>query len=1047
MKPLIISILFISFFSVPAFAQKSNIIFTDDFQSYHNGSDGSPTWTISKGFWQIVDGKFVQKTREYDCGAMLNLFVNYSFEMSFDFRVIEGDPGAGFFFHSEELKTTDFSHMSRFESNKTMLIGHFMNAGYECTHSARFDQRDFSKWHRLVLHVDQDKKKYDIYLDNFAISQGEPLLFPTGFVGIQSSGGIFEFDNVMLKQLPMKTKTVAMSWLHHFLVTDNNMLIVPDKSRGIVQQLDRDGNLINSFGIPVSQKGQLLQPTSIAQLSNGDFIVGDVGLHRINLFDKKGNWKNSAGYFGTGAEQLNLPADIDVDENDNIFVADEGNNRVQVWDRDLKVFTEFGKKELDHPVAVAVKNEKIFVVNNGMHQVEIYSWKNSKAAWQSDFNFGGGVGREILIINEKIYLSVGNEIRRYNQQGEFLNAFTGNSISGIFPYGLAADNEGQIYAADFRTGKIFILDQELSDPEPKVTFPSQTQTEVKLVTPKETAVAFRITRKDGIVYNVASGRNTEHLFQIDGLRPSTTYHVEFSPTIRTIPPSPGFSKKYAFITPAESGKKHYWSLPMATIIFINVLDSSKVKPGYSELPPLAQEELDRIKSQIEDGIRFYWMNSGMNLFLDNDYIIVDEKLFHHQIFGSQWWYPPKEEWVARVIEQSGKKVSDYVSVLFLACVRDFNVKTSKYEMRGRGGGFTAGIGANSQYGLSYWEVTHANHGSGNNWLMGHEFHHQLDELFLVSGYPEYWFNHFSPTVNTAADFGEHFDGNAWILKNWQTANWYDLKFGEVRFAADADRDGIPDDDPSLPMDEVRLKSNPNSIDSDNDGVSDLDEIQFSNWIVEGCGETYGGSSLLPNLMNPDTDGDGLNDGIDPYPLYPFEPKITYEAKGFDEIPHKIEFARLLDQRIHAVVFAQWDSANLSFQFKMDRLAPIKLMIDADADGWFIGRDNYLIYLRPKDATSLETELVMVNCSDPKRWPFHDLELAKKIKIDSSIEFKNGEYVVSVSIPKDDFTGIELANGEKIGINIGFSVAMDAEGHQRYLTIFEPNRFFDVKLVE
>ena len=1047
MKRLIISIFLFFLFSFVAFAQKSDIIFSDDFESYHNGSDGSPIWTISKGLWQIMDGKFVQQTKEYDCGAMLNLFVNYSFELAFDFRVIEGDPGAGFFFHSEATKITDFSHMSRFESNKTMLIGHFMNAGYECTHSARFDERDFSIWHRLTLRVDQDEKHYDIFLDGVAIARGEPLLFPAGFVGIQSSGGIIEFDNVTLKRLPMKSQPVAMSWLHHFCVAEKNTLIVPDKSRAIVQKIDRRGNVIGSFGVPVSQKGQLLQPASIAQLRNGDFVVGDRGLHRIHLFDKKGNWKNSVGYFGAGAEQLNQPADIALDEKDNIFVADEGNNRIQVWDRDLKFLAEFGKKQLDHPSAVAVKNEKIFVVNTGRNRVDIFSWKNNRAEWQSDFSFGSGVGRDILIVNDKIYLSVGNEVRWYNKQGELKNTFKGNSIGGIFPYGLTADNEGQIYAADFRTGQIFVLDQELSEPEPKVSFPSRTQTEISLTTPKAMIVNFRITKKDGALYEFLSNEDTQHVFQIDNLKPSTTYHVQFSPTIRTIPPRPGFSKKYAFITPAEPGKKHYWSLPMATIIFTNVLDSAKVKPGDPELPDLPQDELDRIKSQIEDGIRFYWMNSSMNLFIDNDYIIVDEKLYHHQIFGSQWWYPPKEEWVTRAIEQAGKKVSDYVSVLFLACVRDFNEKKSIYEMRGRGGGFTAGIGANSQYGLSYWEVTHANHGSGNNWLMAHEFHHQLDELFLVSGYPEYWFNHFSPTVNTAADFGEHFDGNAWILKNWKIANWYDLKFGDIRFAVDADMDGIPDDDPSLPMDEVRLNSNPNSADSDNDGVSDLEEIQFSNWIIEGCGETYGGSALFPNLMNPDTDGDGLIDSLDPYPLYPFEPKINYGAVGFDEITNNIEFARLLDQRIHAVVFAQWDSANLSFQFKMDRLAPIKLMIDADADGWFIGRDNYLIYLRPKDMTSLETELVMVNCSDPKRWPFHDLELAKQIKIESSIEQKNGEYDVKVHIPKNNYTGMNLEAGEKIGVNIGFSVPMDAEGHQRYVTIFEPNRFFVVELVE
>ena len=159
------------------------------------------------------------------------------------------------------------------------------------------------------------------------------------------------------------------------------------------------------------------------------------------------------------------------------------------------------------------------------------------------------------------------------------------------------------------------------------------------------------------------------------------------------------------------------------------------------------------------------------------------------------------------------------------------------------------------------------------------------------------------------------------------------------------------------------------------------------------------------------------------------------------------FARLIDNRIHADVFAKWDSTSLNFIFKMDRLAPVKLMVDADADGWFIGRDNYSIYLRPKENIKLESELVIVNCSDPRRWPFHDTELADKISISSEIEMIDDEYILRVSIPKDEYTGMNLEQGERLGVNIGFSVIMDAEGHQRYVTIFEPNRFFDVELVE
>jgi len=222
-------------------------------------------------------------------------------------------------------------------------------------------------------------------------------------------------------------------------------------------------------------------------------------------------------------------------------------------------------------------------------------------------------------------------------------------------------------------------------------------------------------------------------------------------------------------------------------------------------------------------------------------------------------------------------------------------------------------------------------------------------------------------------------------------------------------------------------------------------------VIEGCGESYGGKALLPNLMNFDTDDDGIADSDDPYPLYPFAPVIHRGSWIDPDSVHHFyserPLARLFDHRIHATVYARWDSLNLNFVFKMDRLAPVKLMIDANADGWFLGRDNYLFYLKPKDETQLETELVIVNCAEPKRWPFHDKKLARKIKIQSNIRWLEDNYVITLSIPKNDYTGLKLEAGERLGVNIGFSVIMDAAGHERYLTIFEPNRFFDVELVD
>ncbi len=74
-----------------------------------------------------------------------------------------------------------------------------------------------------------------------------------------------------------------------------------------------------------------------------------------------------------------------------------------------------------------------------------------------------------------------------------------------------------------------------------------------------------------------------------------------------------------------------------------------------------------------------------------------------------------------------------------------------------------------------------------------------------------------------------------------------------------------------------------------------------------------------------------------------------------------------------------------------------------------------------------------------------MELAKGIKLTSQLRTIGDDYFITVTIPKDDYTGLKLEYGARIDLNIGFSVIMNPEGHQHYVTILEPNRFCDVDL--
>ncbi|MFQ5797123.1 MAG: hypothetical protein ACE5H0_00355 [Bacteroidota bacterium] len=69
--------------SASAFAvaeQEPSVVFYGDFSTYQEGSDGSPEWQVTKGDWQVIEDHYCQRNKEgYDCGSLLNIYVNESF--------------------------------------------------------------------------------------------------------------------------------------------------------------------------------------------------------------------------------------------------------------------------------------------------------------------------------------------------------------------------------------------------------------------------------------------------------------------------------------------------------------------------------------------------------------------------------------------------------------------------------------------------------------------------------------------------------------------------------------------------------------------------------------------------------------------------------------------------------------------------------------------------------------------------------------------------------------------------------------------------------
>jgi hypothetical protein len=592
--------------------------------------------------------------------------------------------------------------------------------------------------------------------------------------------------------------------------------------------------------------------------------------------------------------------------------------------------------------------------------------------------------------------------------------------------------------------------------------------------------------KDKVTVVSVSQRPTlAHEAVLTGLRPGTRYYYKVRQAETADTPDGEWSREYAFVTHAAEGEVEFLRFPLKTLLIPNLINVESVRPETPFPEPMSESDIQRYyKDQWKEVELFYWANSGMKYLIDHD-VYVDETMvrigdiskgqFKSEAEKTKYEALPsmdhgtrkairaQDQQLEKMINASPNSGKVYFGKMAVECIRDWKERQKAWNYR-RSGGLAWGI-----RGWPKPARTRFLGGSNVAWLMCHEYKHMVESMYAVSGLdkPEdrMLYCHFRvirPGWDrpSAGDHGTHHDGIAWQLRHHKRDSYLRSLFGIAEVASDKDGDGIPDDDPRVPLDEKRLGSSPMSEDTDSDGLLDLEEVLASTWahgMFSDVRRRVEVDYIRPDLRKADSDGDGIRDGLDKYPIYPYSTEI---AQGTATIDGKLDEwtgepqIKFSAQGVTVEVWSRWNNASNNPSHEPDETdavfyavrmtgdwSNLSAIFDLEANGLFVGNDNLHLdfaHDAKKGAelknVKLEPGYVAQEVKESDDFTSDDLRLASAINGD--------QQVLEFAIPKRDVIGLSLKPDEEIGLMLHVGLP-----DKREIAVFEPYDIFDSTLVE
>ncbi|MBM4035534.1 MAG: hypothetical protein FJ291_27650 [Planctomycetes bacterium] len=852
-------------------------------------------------------------------------------------------------------------------------------------------------------------------------------------------------------------------------------IVVADAGNNRVQVLDRAGKPLKAIGEPKGGEGdgQFRAPTKVATDENGHIIVTDTGNHRLQVFDREGK------HVFTLANRTG-PMPIELVKPDK-----EGKKTPKNWERtDPGQFNEPGGVFYDKAL------KRLFVANGWNCRAEVLDYDSATGeikrrpeetgivwGWWVTKGITGDAQGRLLGCNT----GFGNVLIFDNRGGLTNKSQSAMTLTGGL-YGnirdlmdIAVAPNGDIALADAGNNRVVVFPPDLKLPgSPRAVKLARDGATLAWETPQPISPAVRL-RKSGhpertpghekpwetadIIEVPPRGRPaTVHELALKGLEAGTRYYYRLScPMMRTIPAS-GYTREFAFATLPPRGKTACVRIPVKVLLLTNIVNLDTVKPDTAAPPPMPTAEIKLYRKAFAESQLFYWCNSSMRYWMDCD-IYIDETLCRtgrDRPDCPELMKLPRanhDESLKKLVAAEGREKEVYAGQVVCEAVRNWNDGAKRWDYAGSGGG-TWGV---------EWPVPGRSHflgGSDVAWLMTHEYKHQFESQHGNSGLDTEddrdVFCHFSPQYPgwqwcTAYDHGEHWDGIAWQVRRLSAAQYFRNLYGEIALADDADGDGIPDADPRLPLDEQRFGSSPKRADTDGDGLDDMGEVLVSRWVTAlnaDIRKRVPGKWFVPDPTNPDSDHDGVPDGKDKYPLYPFKPEIRHGTAKVDG--RLSEWGETPDywldhEGIKLRGWARWDKEFLYYAWTIEGAwRRITLVVDQDADGFYAGGDNVYGEFAPGPDGVPQKANVRMHYCNLGRWPWFDdkHEFVKPEAYPFAASKKGGAAYFEFACPRNEMCGLSLRAGEEMGMAL--YIGLPDRGA---ISLFEPWNIFDSILVK